>query len=128
MKHQVYSPITFSVITVFTVLAFRKSTLHLYSPASSSWTGSSWRKAGLLIILKYALFSKCGLADCRAWSTVPRRASSVYIGAGSSPLYHNIKTTESSTEGGDISHGSATLPLTTAVYKMVAVEEKREDC
>ena len=42
-------------------------------------------------------------------------------------MYHNIKTTESSTEGGDISQGSATFPLTTAVYKMVAEKRERKE-
>lgn len=45
----------------------------------------------------------------------PFLASSVYIGANASSLYHNIKATESSSLGAETSQGKATFPLKTPV-------------
>lgn len=118
-------PTTRRLMTVLIERLRLKSTLQRNSPASSSWTGSSWRKAGLFAILKYARlanWSDCAvLSMWRARSKSPRRASNVNTGAGLSSLYHNTRTTSSPAAGGSILHGSATFPRTTAQYTIDAV-------
>ena len=82
--HFTYSPITLRLITVLMLRALLKSTLQRYSPASVSWTGSIWRKAGLFAMLKNARLPRSLRVDCGARSKSPRRASRVKIGAGMS--------------------------------------------
>lgn len=57
----------------------------------------------------------------------PFLESNVYKGVRESSLYQRMSATESSGVGGVISHGRATFPRTTAVYRMEAVERGREE-
>lgn len=79
--------------------------------------------SGIIIILsiRHILFVIIKMGEKIKMYRLPFLESKVYKGVRESSLYQRINATESSGVGGVMSHGRATFPLTTAVYRMEAV-------
>lgn len=111
----------------FLLLALRKSTLHLYSPSSSSVRYSKYSIEGFSSRLRLTLLDTASPVTCLASSTLVLRASTLYIGFVISSLYHKIRATASSFTGGVILQGKATLlpviPNTLVIVSETKIEK-----
>lgn len=109
----------------FLLLARRKSTLHLYSPSSSSVKYSRYSIDGFSSRLKLTLLATASPVTCFARSTLVLRASTLYMGLVISSLYHKMRATASSLTGGVILQGRATL-LPVIPNTLVMVSRKKQ--